>query len=61
MPTTRRAADGDWATTIEWRRSKRSSVARATWRVPGDASGAFRFTYLDVAGATSTKQFTISR
>jgi neutral ceramidase len=48
---TRVAADGDWATTIEWHYDGMRWTATLTWRIPADATGTFRLRYLgDVLG-----------
>lgn len=56
----RYADDGDWSTTVEWRKDGDRRIARATWRVPDDASGSFRLGYVDVDRTTPTNEFTIA-
>src|SRR3954454_23102791 len=52
-------ADGDGATTVEWRRQQGRSVAHVTWQVPDSADGTFRLAYLDVDQATPTRTFVV--
>jgi neutral ceramidase len=51
--------DGDGTATIEWRRIDGQSRAHATWHVPTEASGVFRFSYVDVNKRTSTREFSV--
>ena len=53
------ADDGDWSTTIEWRRSDSGAVAHATWRTSPETTGTFRLSYLDVDKTTSSDPFTV--
>ena len=54
------AADGEWSTTIEWKRVDRQARAHVTWRVPAGTSGTFRLTYVDVDKRTATDEFTVA-
>lgn len=54
------ADDGDWPTTIEWKRANRETRAAATWRIPADTAGSFRLTYVDVDKQTSTREFNVT-
>ena len=54
------ADDGDWSTTVEWRRGDGSSVAHAAWRPSAEVTGTFRLSYIDVDKATSTDEFTLA-
>lgn len=54
------ADDGDWSTTIEWRRGDGAAVAHAAWRPPAESAGTFRLSYLDVDKSTPTSEFTIA-
>jgi len=55
------ATDADWATTVSWRQDDaRGWVTRVTWRIPSDASGVHRLSYLDRTGAEHpTSTFTV--
>jgi neutral ceramidase len=53
------ADDGDWSTTIEWRRGDGRTVAHAAWRPSAESTGTFRLSYVDVDKVTSSAEFTI--
>ena len=57
---TRVAADGDWSTTIEWRRDDGRTTAHATWRPQPGTSGICRMSYVDVDAMTTTDEFTVA-
>jgi neutral ceramidase len=57
---TRVATDGDWSTTIDWRRGDGGSVAHAAWRPSAETTGTFRMSYIDVDRVTPTDEFTMA-
>ena len=56
----RAATDGDWSTTVEWRRGDERTVAHAAWRPSAESTGTFRMSYVDVDKVTPTDEFTIA-
>ena len=54
------ADDADWATTISWSVADGDSwIAVMTWNIPDEATGTYRFVYVDPRGGTPTQEFTI--
>jgi neutral ceramidase len=54
------AADGEWSTTVQWRRGEGDAWhATVTWRVPSEAEGIHRLGYLTGVGQCSTREFTV--
>ena len=54
------ASDGDWSTTIEWRRDDGRTTAHATWRTDAETTGTYRMSYADVEKSTTTREFTVT-
>jgi len=54
------ADDADWSTTIAWHPADGGRwTATMTWRVPDDASGVYRLSYLDARGSTPSAEFSV--
>lgn len=45
------ADDTDWSTTVRWRRDDTGFTATVTWQLPDGATGPYRVTWIDAAGA----------
>jgi neutral ceramidase len=57
---TRVASDGDWVTTMEWRRDDGRTTGYAAWRTDADVNGTYRISYVDIDKTTTTTEFTIT-